>query len=78
TLASDIVGHIEGDLGPGNNTYITEIGLWDPATQGERIYVHTPSGWAGDDFFISPGDGVYLRMVQMCLWQPDLVTPYVS
>ncbi|MCJ2563406.1 MAG: Ig-like domain-containing protein, partial [Candidatus Thermoplasmatota archaeon] len=77
-LASDIVGHIEGDLGPGNNTYITEIGLWDPATQGERIYVHTPSGWAGDDFFISPGDGVYLRMVQMCLWQPDLVTPYVS
>ena len=77
THASDIVMDIEGGLGVGRNTYIIEVGLWDPATQSERVYSYTPSGWAGDNFVISPGDGVYLRMVQGYLWQPVLVTPYV-
>jgi hypothetical protein len=77
-LASDIVWDIEDGLGPGNNTYVVEVGLWDPATQSERTYSYTPSGWAGDNFALSPGDGVYLRMVQTYVWQPVLLTPYVS
>jgi hypothetical protein len=77
TLASDIVVDIEGGLGSGRNTYIIEVGLWDAATQSERVYSYTPTGWTGDNFTIGPGDGVYLRMVQSYVWQPLLVTPYV-
>ncbi|MEE9116181.1 MAG: Ig-like domain-containing protein [Thermoplasmata archaeon] len=76
-LASDIVVDIEGGLGPGTNTYIIEVGLWDAASQSERTYTYTPSGWTGDNFAISPGDGIYLKMVQSYTWSPLLVTPYV-
>ncbi|MCK4444284.1 MAG: Ig-like domain-containing protein [Thermoplasmata archaeon] len=77
TLASDIVVDIEGGLGPGTNTHTIEVGLWDAASQSERTYTYTPTGWAGDNFLISPGDGVYIRMVATFNWQPILLTPEV-
>ncbi|MFQ6106557.1 MAG: Ig-like domain-containing protein [Thermoplasmata archaeon] len=77
TLASDIVIDIEGGLGPGSNAYMIEVGLWDPASQSERTYTYTPTGWSGDNFSISPGDGVYIRMVATYNWQPLLLTPEV-
>ncbi len=77
TLASDIVVDIEGGLGPGTNVYIIEVGLWDAASQSERTYTYTPTGWAGDNFAISPGDGIYLRMASTYNWQPLLLTSEV-
>jgi len=77
TLASDIVVDIEGGLGPGSNAFTIELGLWDAASQSERTYTYTPTGWAGDNFAISPGDGVYIRMVATFNWQPILLTPEV-
>jgi hypothetical protein len=77
TLASDIVVDIEGGLGPGTNAFIIEVGLWDAGSQSERTYTYTPTGWAGDNFSISPGDGVYIRMSATYNWQPILLTPEV-
>ncbi len=77
TRASDIVWDIEGGTGPGTNMFIVEVGLWDPGSQSERVYYYTPTGWTGDDFLLSPGDGIYLKMVQSYIWSPLLLTPYV-
>lgn len=75
-MASDIVTDIEGGTGPNTNTKIIEVGLWDPSTQGVVTYTYTPTGWTGD-FAISPGDGIYLKVVTSFNWQPKLITPEV-
>jgi hypothetical protein len=75
--ASDIVIHIEGSIGPGAHTKITELGRWDPATQTVIKYMWTASGWSGTDFMINPGDGIYLKIVASFTWTPRLITPEV-
>jgi hypothetical protein len=76
-VASDLVRHIEGNTGPGANTKIVEVVKWDPATQSLVRYLWTSAGWAGTDFAISPGDGIYFRIVSSFTWQPNLVTSEV-
>jgi len=77
TRASDIVRDIEGGTGPGTNTKIIEVAKWDAATQTLVTYFYTGAGWAGNDFTINPGDGIYMKIVASFSWQPDLVTPEV-
>ena len=76
-LASDLVRHIEGNTGPGANTKITEVVKWDATTQSLVRYLWTAGGWAGTDFAIGPGDGIYFRVVSSFTWQPNLITPEV-
>jgi hypothetical protein len=75
--ASDIVLDIEGSIGPGANTKITEIAKWDTVTQTLVKYSWTPSGWSGTDFMINPGDGIHLKIVTNFTWTPMLLTPEV-
>lgn len=75
--ASSIVFDLEGSIGPGANTKITELGRWDPIRQAVVKYIWTPSGWAGTDFTIGPGDGIYLMIVTSFTWAPRLLTPEV-
>jgi hypothetical protein len=76
-LASDLVRHIEGNTGPGANTKIVEVVKWDATTQSLVRYLWTTTGWSGTDFAISPGDGIYFRIVSSFTWQPNLITPEV-
>ena len=75
--ASDMVIDIEGSIGPGANTKITEVAKWDSATQTVITYAWTASGWLGTDFMINPGDGIYLKIVASFTWTPRLITPEV-
>jgi len=76
-LASDLVRDIEGNTGPGANTKIVEVVKWDSATQAIVRYFWAAGGWTGADFTVSPGDGVYFRIVSSFTWQPSLVTSEV-
>lgn len=76
-LASDLVRAIEGNTGPGANTKIVEVVKWDAATQSIVRYFWTTGGWTGADFALSPGDGVYFRIVSSFTWVPSLVTSEV-
>ena len=74
TLASDIVA----DLEPlGGNSKITEVGVWDAASQSRVRYYYSAGSWIGTDFTISPGAGVYLIITSSFVWTPSLVTPTV-
>ena len=75
--ASDMVLDIEGSIGPGANTKITEVAKWDTTTQTLIKYTWTASGWMGTDFVINPGDGIYLKIVTNFTWTPMLITPEV-
>jgi len=71
--ASDVVRELEGSLGPTANTNVTEIAMWDGATQSLRRFAWTPSGWAGDDFVLAPGTAVRLRTPGSFVWTPRVV-----
>jgi hypothetical protein len=75
--ASSIVFDLEGSIGPGAHTKITELGWWDPVRQAVVKYIWTASGWAGTDFMINPGDGIYLKIITSFTWTPKLITPEV-
>jgi len=75
--ASDIVTHIEGSIGPGAHTKITEIAKWDAANQTLLKFAWTASGWTGTNFVINPGDGIYLKIIASFTWTPRLITPEV-
>ncbi len=76
-LASDLVRHIEGNTGGGANTKIVEVVKWDSTTQSLVRYFWAAGGWTGADFALSPGDGIYFRIVSSFTWQPNLVTSEV-
>jgi hypothetical protein len=73
TTVSDIVTEIEGGLGENTNTKLSYISLWNPVDQYVSRYryreteiidtgfgdpIVLPGGWTGDNFALSPGDGV--------------------
>ncbi len=68
--ASDIAD----ELGPSR---ISEVGLWNPATQTSVWWYWTGTSWTGSDFSIPPGAGVYVIVVTGFRWNPRLVTPPV-
>jgi len=75
--ARDVVVDVEGSDGPNANTRIVEVGKWDHASQRAVIYRWTSSGWAGLDFMINPGDGVYFRVASAFNWEPLLLQPSI-
>lgn len=54
---------------------VAEIGLWDSATQSVLRWYWTGSAWAGTDFAIDPGAGVYIIISTTFSWTPILVIP---
>ncbi len=56
---------------------VTEIGLWDPATQSATRWYWSGTAWTGTDFTINPGAGVYLIVASNFTWNPRLITPAV-
>ncbi len=56
---------------------VTEIGLWDPATQASVRWYWTGSAWTGTDFTFGPGAGVYIIIASSFQWNPTLITPAV-
>ncbi len=66
--ASDIAG----EVGPSR---ITEVGLWDEGNQSAVRYVWNGTAWAGTDFPVAPGAGVYVVVASSFSWTPALVTP---
>jgi len=65
---------ISTELGSGK---ITEVGLWNAATQTVTRWYWSGTGWTGTDFAIAPGAGVYLIIASSFQWTPTLVTPTV-
>jgi len=59
------------------STRITEVGLWNAATQSVTRYYWTGSTWAGTDFTFAPGAGVYVIVASSFTWTPILITPAV-
>ena len=74
---SDVVLEIEGDLGPGGDSRIVEVGKWDPIDERLVTFGWTPTGWAGEDFPITPESALYLWIVSEFTWAPRLVSPEV-
>jgi hypothetical protein len=72
--ASDIMQELEPFL---TNTRITEIGLWDAATQTAIVFYYNGIFWVGVDFAINPGDGIYFIITSSFVWTPALLTPPV-
>lgn len=70
---SNLVLELEGSLNGSANSRIVEAAHWDAATQSLRIYSWTPSGWAGTDFGLAPGDALRLRVVGGFTWNPRLM-----
>ncbi len=68
--ASDIAN----ELSPAK---VTEIGVWDAATQTAVRYWWTGTAWAGTDFTINPGAGVYVVVASSFTWTSRLITPAV-
>ena len=66
--ASDLAA----ELGPGR---VVEVGKWDPATQSSLHWSWTGSAWAGTDFGVAPGDGVYFVVASDFVWTPRVVAP---
>jgi hypothetical protein len=59
------------------STRITEVDLWNPATQSTVRWYWTGTAWTGTDFAIAPGAGVYLIIATTFTWTPTLITPAV-
>ncbi len=59
------------------STRITEVGLWNPATQSSVRWYWSGTAWTGTDFAIAPGAGVYLIIASTFTWTPTLITPAV-
>ena len=59
------------------STRITEVGLWNAATQSVTRYYWTGSTWAGTDFTFAPGAGIYVIVTSSFTWTPILITPAV-
>ena len=75
--ASDVVLEIEGDLGPGGDSRIVEVAKWDPIAERLVTFGWTPTGWAGEDFSITPESALRLWIVSEFIWAPRLVSPEV-
>ncbi len=80
TKASDIVTGIEGGTGPGTNTKINRIAVWDSVNQIYVPYSYKASmnGWVGTDSQILPGMAVDIYLsgnTGVFTWTPKLVTP---
>ncbi len=79
--ASDIVIDIEGGTGPGTNTKINRLAVWDVPTQSYKAYGYSAgSGWIiGTDFDIVPGDAINIYLsgnTSSFTWMPRLsLTP---
>ncbi len=56
---------------------ISEIGLWDAATQTVVRWYWDGSMWTGTDFTFEPGAGTYFVVVASFIWTPTLITPTV-
>jgi len=56
---------------------ITEVGLWNAATQTVTRWYWSGTAWTGTDFMIAPGAGVYLIIASSFPWTPTLITPAV-
>ncbi len=68
--ASDISSELTSSL-------ITEVGLWNPATQTSLRWYWNGTAWTGMDFTISPGAGVYIVIIAGFTWPPKFITPVV-
>ena len=55
---------------------ITEFGMWDAATQTTVRWYWAGSAWAGSDFVIPQGAGLYIIVASGFAWTPGLLTPY--
>jgi len=71
--ASDVVLELEGSLNASASSRIVEVASWDAATQSLRAFAWTPSGWAGTDFVLSPGDALRLSVAVGFVWNPRLM-----
>ena len=60
-----------------SSSKIVEVGRWDPVTQSWQKWIWTGGMWAGINFAILPGDGIYLLIVNSFAWQPRLITPEI-
>ena len=63
---------VSGELGSGK---ITEVALWNAATQTATRWAWNGTAWTGTDFTFAPGAGVYLIVASSFAWRPTLVTP---
>ncbi|HRU38679.1 MAG TPA: hypothetical protein P5511_02285, partial [Candidatus Goldiibacteriota bacterium] len=76
--ASDIVNEIEGGTGPGTNTKIGKLALWNPATQSYIIFGYNAiiGAWIGTNFDIKPGNAINIYPsgnTAEFTWEPKLV-----
>jgi len=56
---------------------ITEVGLWNAATQSVTRWYWSGTAWTGTDFTFAPGAGVYIIVASDFTWRPTLITPAV-
>ena len=56
---------------------IVEVGLWNATTQSVVRWRWNGSAWAGVNFRIPPGAGVYILLASSFAWAPRLATPEV-
>jgi hypothetical protein len=66
--ASDIANEL-------TSAKITEVGIWNAATQSVVRWYWTGSTWTGTDFTIPQGAGVYVIVASSFAWTPGLLTP---
>ena len=50
------------------STNINVVAKWDPAKQTSILYYYLRNKWRGNDFTISPGDGLWLGVVNAFSW----------
>jgi hypothetical protein len=60
TKASDIVMDIEGSMGA--PSMINAVCKWNPTTQNTKLFIYAKR-WRGQDFPISPGDGICINSI---------------
>ncbi len=82
--ASDLVRSIEGGITEENNEHITKVVKWDYTVRDYTDeYYYLDDDWNGEDFSISPGDGIGIKVQEEAnfTWTPtqmDLEPPIVE
>jgi len=73
TNAASLVASIEGGSG---NTKINQVAKWVAGDQTTLSYSNLlGGGWSGNNFSISAGDGIIIRLTGSFVWTPALVIP---
>jgi len=75
--ASRLVMAIAGGLGPGTDSGIVSVGMWNHSAWSYDVFCYTPLGWGGVDFKLDTGEGVWIEITSNFAWTPSLLTPEV-